>query len=533
MRARDSFELGGGFWATGLGTLASRVLGLARDVVTASLLGLGEGGIMDALAVAFRLANLPRRIFGEGALATSFLPVFTDEWNREPRRGGQLLSALFAWLTIVLGLFVLVGEAVCWVVWRDEGLDEASRQLAALTATMLPYAVFICLAAQASAALQALFEFRWPAAVPSLLNVCWLAAAWLVAPRFAGDRVAQAHVIAVAVVVAGVLQWVVQLPALGRLGFRFDYDWAASRDAFWKVVRAMAPISVGMAATQINTLADSLIAWFFSAEATASPTVPWLPGVAYPMQSGAAAAIYYGERFYQFPVAMLGAAVATVLYPLLSRHAARGDRAEIGADLSMGLGLVWFTALPAGVGMILVAPSLVPLLFEHGAFTSEDAARASRMIACYASGVWAYSAIPVLARGFYAAGDRVTPARIGVFVVVVDLAMNLTLIWPLAERGLAVSTSIAAALQVVLLARAFSRSLSPLAWAPLRDTLTKGAVSTAVMSGAVLAVQLAWPPVEARSALALQVASAITAGIAAYLATAWLLSIRELRMLSR
>lgn len=529
MQARDSWQVGGGFWVTSLGTLVSRVLGLVRDMATAALLGLGEGSVMDALAIAFRVANLPRRLLGEGALATSFLPVFSDTWNRDPKRGWQLLSVLFTLLGGSLGVVVLAVALLC----AAAPVDPASRELAGLTAAMLPYAIFMCVAAQAAAALQALFEFRWPALAPSLLNVCWLVAVWLVAPRFSGDLLSQAYVIAGAVVASGVLQLGLLWAALARRGFRFDFNWLAAREGVGQIVRSMAPVALALAVTQLNTLGDSAIAWLLSSPDPQSQRIGWLGDVVYPMQTGAAAAIYYGERFYQLPVALLGVAIATVIYPLLSRHAARGDRQQIGADLSLGLGLVWFTALPAGVGMMLVAPTVVPLLFERGAFSAEDAARAARMIACYASGVWAYSALPVLVRGFYAAGDRLTPARIGVLCVAVDLLLNLALVWPLAERGLAVSTSLAAALQVVLLAALFSRIISPLAWTHLRATLVRGSLATVAMAAAVLAVQFGWPPVESRHAAALELVTVIVCGVVAYLAAAWLLGVDEVRLLLR
>ena len=151
--------------------------------------------------------------------------------------------------------------------------------------------------------------------------------------------------IAAAILVSGVLQLAVQWPALVRLGFRLSYDWSASRLAFWQVVRAMAPITLGLAVTQLNTLADSLIAWGLSAAPGAGQTIPWLPGeIAYPLETGAAAAIYYGERFYQLPVGLLGIAMATVIYPRVSAHAARGDLPAVAGDLSLGLRLVTFLA---------------------------------------------------------------------------------------------------------------------------------------------------------------------------------------------
>jgi putative peptidoglycan lipid II flippase len=297
----------------------------------------------------------------------------------------------------------------------------------------------------------------------------------------------------------------------------------------------MLPITLGLAVTQLNTLADSLIAWVLSAEPGASRTIEWLPGaVTYPMQTGAAAAIYYGERFYQLPVGLLGVAVATVIYPLLSRHAARGDREAIGADLTLGLRLVAFTAVPAGLGIMLLAEPVTRVLFERGEFTADDAQRAARMIAAYACGVWAYCAIPVLVRGFYAAGNRIAPARLGAITVIINLGLNLLLVWPLAEIGLAVSTAIAAALQVVLLLVTFSRNCSPIVWKDLGSTLGKTAIASTAMALAVVFVQHHHGGVAdaSRSQLALELVLTIGGGVAVYLATAWLLGIQELRLLA-
>ncbi len=529
-------HLWGGFWATSLGTLASRVLGLARDMATAALLGLGEGGVMDALVVAFRVPNLLRRIFGEGALAASFLPVFSAVYQRDPSQAWQLVSVLFTLLAIGLGTLVLVGEAACAAIVWFASDDAATLQLVGLTAALLPYMVFICLAAQASATLHAMLHFRWPALAPVLLNVFWLAAVWLVAPRFAPDKLAQAYAIAAAILLSGVLQFVVQLPALWGLGFRFDFNWQTTRESVRKIGRTMLPVTLGLAVTQLNTLMDSLIAWGLSAPPGTSQTIGWLgDAVSYPMQSGAAAAVYYGERFYQLPVGILGVAIATVIYPLLSRHAARGEGAQVGQDLSLGLRLVWFTALPACIGIMLVAEPLTRVLFERGAFTSDDSARAARMITGYASGVWAYCAIPVLVRGYYAVGDALTPARIGLIAVAVNLALNLILIWPLAELGLAVSTSIAAGLQVVLLTIAFSRRASRLGWSELASTVFRSALAVAAMSIVVLVVGHFFPPAAdaTRTQQALQLAIVIALGATTYVATAWFLRMPELAFLLR
>jgi putative peptidoglycan lipid II flippase len=523
-----------GFWTTSLGTLASRTLGLVRDMVTAALLGLGQGGVMDALVVALRLPNLSRRVLGEGALATSLLPVFTAEHQRNPAGAWRLLSVLLSLLATVLAALVAFGELACLAWWWLAGGEQGL--LIGLTAVLLPYLFFICLAAQAAAALQGLSQFRWPAIAPVLLNVCWLAAIWLVAPTWQGDRAAQAVVIAIAVVISGVLQLAVLLPPLYRSGFRFEFDVRAAAPAVRQVLRATLPIAFGLAVTQINTLVDSFLAVALAAELGSRETIAWLGhSVAYPLETGAAAAIYYGERFYQLPVGVLGIAIATVIYPLLARHAARGDRQQLGADLTAGLGLVWFLALPAGVGLMLLARPLMQLLFVRGAFTAHDAQRAAAMIACYASAAWAYCALPMLARGFYSVGDRITPVRVGMIAVGVDLLTTLLLVRPLAERGLAVSTAVAASVQVVLLTVLFSRRCCPLLWPQLRVSLTKGGLATLVMTLAVmLCCRLLPASVEAsRWEQGLQLSVAIATGVVAYLAAAWMLGMPELAIFGR
>lgn len=534
MSTEASGQLVGGFWATSLGTLVSRGLGLARDVVTAALLGLGEGGVMDALVVAFRLPNLARRIFGEGALAAGFLPVFAAEEKRDARGAWQLLSVLLVLVATGLSLLVVIGEAACAAWWGIENASGGTSHLPGLAAVLLPYMVLVCLAAQVSTALTALLRFRIAAFAPTLLNVCWLAAAWFVAPVFSGDRAAQAYVIAAAIVVSGALQLAVLLPALRSAGFRFDFSWRAARPALRQVGTAMLPIALALAVTQINTLADSLVAVGLARDPDGPQTIAWLGhSVRYPLETGAAAAIYYGERFYQLPVGVMGMAVATVIYPLLARHAARGDRVRVGAELTVGLRLVWFMALPAGIGIALLAEPAARLLFERGAFTADDARRAAAMIASYAPAAWAYCALPVLVRGYFAVGNRRAPARIGLVALGVNLILTLTLIWPLAERGLAISTAVAASVQTILLAAVFSRTGARLAWRELAATIVKGTVATAAMALAVVVLAYLAPEDLSRPQLAMQLALAIGAGTAVYLVTAWLLRMPELGLLLR
>jgi len=517
----------------GLGTLASRLLGMVRDMATAALLGMSGSGVMDAFALAFRLPNLFRRLFGEGALAASYLPVLSAQLERDRAAAWQLVSVTMVWLTVLLVGLALAAEGLLGLVWLIWGDVPRVELLVGLAALMMPYMVFICLAAQVAATLHSLSHFSVPALVPTLLNICWLLGAWVAAPRLApDDPQGQAYVLAVCVLAAGLLQLGVQLPVLRASGFRFDYNWGASRQAVGRIALAMAPMLLGLAVTQVNTLLDSLIAWGLACAPDGPQQIAWLGDVSYPMQQGAAAAVYYGERLYQFPLGILGLAVATAIFPLLSGHAARGDHARLGTDLTLGLRLVLFLGVPAGVGLALLAEPLARLLFERGQFKPADTARAARMIACYAGGVWAYCALPVLVRGYYALGDRATPVRIGAAVVGLNLGLNLLLIWPLAEAGLAVATSVAAAVQVALLAIVFSRRKETLGWPALGATAVRTATATLLMAAACCAALWLTAPLAAGSAgKLLRVFVPLAVALAVYAAAYGALRGPELKML--
>ncbi len=521
-----------GMQITSLGTLLGRVLGMFRDMATAALLGLGRGGVMDAFVIAFRIPNLFRRLFGEGALTASYLPVLTAHLENDRQTARRLASVVVTLLAVLLTAVVAVGELIFGLIWLVWGDVEGVRLLMGLSAVMLPYLILICIAAQLTTMLYASQHFTVPALTPAMLNVVWLIAAWVAARWFAGDQVTQAYVLAAGVIVAGVAQVVVQLPMLRRLGFHFDYNWSAARDGIRQIGRNLAPMLVGLAVTQINTFNDSFIAWGLARAADGPEYISWLAGaVRYPMEQGAAAAIYYGERLYEFPLGIVGTAVAVAIFPLLSRHAARGDRRQLGTDMTLGLRLVICLGVPAGVGLILLAEPLARLLFQHGQFGPNDTIRAARMIACYASGVWAYCASPVIIRGFYALNDAGTPVRVAVWMVALNLALNLTLIWPLAEAGLAISTAVAAAVQLFVLVFIFSRRHAVIGWRPLTATAVRTIVATLVMA---VVVRVVVGMVSSDGRLTMQfiaVAVPIGLGGAAYCATHWLLGGRELGML--
>jgi putative peptidoglycan lipid II flippase len=516
-------------------TLASRVLGMFREIASARLFGLGP--VWDAFSFAFVIPNLSRRLFGEGALSAAFLPVFAKQIESDRNAGlqsaWQLASAVFSLLAAVLAGLVLVGELLLWGLSHVYAGHVETQLMLGLTAVMLPYALLICLAAQVTAVLHALHHFTWPALVPVVLNVCWIASIWVVDPLFDPDRVAQIYALAVCIVIAGVFQLALQLPALRGFGYRFDRHWQHVGPAVGEIVRAMLPVTLGLSITQINTVLDRLIAWMLTAPLSGETATTLPGGFAHPLAPGAVSALYFGERVYQFPLGVFGVALGTVLFPLLSRHAARGEFERVRDDLSMGLRLVIAIGLPASAGLALVAEPLTRLLFQHGDFTAADTARVVPILIAYGAGVWAYCAIPVLYRGFYAVSERRIPIQVGLTAVGLDLLLNMSLIWPFAERGLAASTAISAAVQVALLSWLIQRRIGRLDWRWLGITGAKAALATAAMAAIYVTVWQFVPAGFGRLFEAIILAGSIVLAAAVYFVVAHLAGLDELRLLLR
>jgi putative peptidoglycan lipid II flippase len=517
---------------TSLGTQACRLLGLFRDMATSALLGLaGHGGVADAFLFAFRIPNLFRQLFGEGALTASYLPVLTGALENDPRAARHLSSVVVSLLAMLLTVLVAAGELLFGLVWLLWGDAPGVGLLVGLSAVMLPYVVLICVAAQLSTMLYAAGHFAVPALAPTMLNILWLSAAWIGWQWSPGNQAAQAYWLAVGVMVSGVLQVAVHLPTLYRLGFRFDYDWSSARQGVVRIAGNMAPTFIGLAILQINTFVNSLIAWGLAAVKDGPQTISWLGGVRYPIQQGAVAALYYGERLCDYPLGIVGLPVAVAVFPLLCRHAARGNHRQLGADMTLGLRLVLCLSVPAGVGLMLLAEPIARLLFERGNFHPEDTVRVAWMVDCYAAGIWANCALPVLVRGFYALNDYATPVRVGAWMVGLNLVLNLTLIWPLAEAGLAISTTAAAVVQLLVLAAVFSRGRAPLDWRRLAATAARTLLAAAAMVAAVKFSFSQMPHAVGLMGQVVRVGVPIACGMATYCVAYLLLGGREFAML--
>ena len=478
--------IGAGFRIVSLFTLLSRVLGLVRDMLMASLFGAGP--VMDAFSVAFRIPNLARRLFGEGALTTAYLPVFLREWQSSDEDSQNRLStAMFLFISILLIIGLLLLDVLLAAVYFALPIGPDGKLLIQLTVEMLPFAVLTCLMAQLSAVLHSMHRFGWPAFAPVFLNIVWITIASLVA-WLSDDQLVRVHVIALSVVISGFVQLGVVGAVVWQAGIRYSANWRRAIPQVREVFRTMMPIIMVTWVVQLNTLFDSLLAWGLAAPAEPAPSASGFP---WPLETGTASALYFAQRMYQFPLGVFGVALATVLFPLLSKHAERGELAQVGRDLTYGMRLVIAIGVPASVGLGLLCEPIAVLFFERGAFTSEDASLTARCIAAYGAGVWAYIGVSIIQRGFFALGDRKRPMYVGLVAVGVNVVLNLTLIWNLAGMGLAVATAIASSFQFIATVWLYQQHYGLLDLQSLTRTSFKTGLSTGVMTVACLAV-MAW-----------------------------------------
>jgi putative peptidoglycan lipid II flippase len=513
-------------------TFLSRVLGLVRDVGMAA--AFGNGPLMDAFSVAFRFPNLARGMFGEGALTAAFLPAFLHERaHHGDEAGWRLASGVLAVLTIGLAVAVAAAEVVLIAIWMQ--CDPASdlRLLVGLTIVLLPYLVLVCVVAQLSSVMYGLNHFMWPSLEPVLMNVVWIASLWWIVPRLASPT-ARIYAVALAIVASGLFQLLGPLPTMRRLGFRFTTDWRKSQARLVEIGKTVFAVTIGLSVTQLNTLLDSVIAWAFSQPEGAADVIHWFPrALAYPLESGTASALYFGQRVYQFPLGVFGVALGTVLFPVLSRHAAENRLDKLRDDLLRGLKLVLFISVPASAGLVLLARPVTMLLFEHGSFDTEAVRQTTGMVRMFGCAVWAYCGILIVHRGFYAVGDRRCPLVMSFVAMVVNLSLDLILMWPLGGPGLALATAVSSALQFGLVAWLFQARVGRLNWRDLWRSTLQTCVATLAMSIACVLVAQYFPAGHTWGSRIASVFAPIAAALAVYFGLARLMRMSEIGLLFR
>ncbi|QDT96214.1 murein biosynthesis integral membrane protein MurJ [Gimesia aquarii] len=508
-------------------TLLSRVLGMIRDIGMATLFG--NGPIMDSFSVAFKLPNLARRLLGEGALSTAFLPTYIRELEQNGRDASwKLVTAVLFWLMIFCFLVVAFSEGFLVLMSGVAAPNSESQLLFWLAGLLLPYLILICLAAQINATLHALNHFSIPALLPTVLNLFWMVGIWLIAPFFS-DAQTKITVICLSILMGGFVQLLLPFLKLLQLGYRPRMQWQSGFEQVQTIAVIMAPIVVGLSITQLNTLIDSLLAWGMAkpegiSAASSDTSFPFWQI----FESGTASALYFGQRMYQFPLGVFGVALGTVLYPRLSRHAERKNEDLLRQDLTLGLQLVLGVGLPASLGLYLMAEPLSLLLFQYGDFDVHDAFQTAEMIRYYGVGVFAFMAVLILNRGFYAIGDTRTPVRIGVLIVVVNLLLNLLFIWWLKGKGLALATSLAAMIQSGLSIWLIREKIGSLDFSKIMRTCLRAGLATIIMAIVIIAeLQIISPATQFFYRL-LRVFIPVSSAVVVYLLLVRLLGIQEL-----
>ncbi|GEN25371.1 putative lipid II flippase MurJ [Halomonas cupida] len=413
-------------------TMLSRVLGLVRDVVIATLLGAGAGA--DAFFVAFKIPNFMRRLFAEGAFNQAFVPVLSEySTTRSREEVRELLNAVSGSLTMVLALITALAMlAAPWLTWLfAPGFSRDPAKLA-MTADMLrltfPYLLLISLTAFSGSVLNTWNRFAIPAFTPVLLNLSLIGAAVLLTPVM--DEPAMA--LAWGVLIAGAAQLLFQVPFLAQLGL-MPRPWPNfAHEGVRRILRLMTPALFGVSVSQINLLLDTVLASLLTAG-----SVSWL---------------YYSDRLVELPLGVFGVAIGTVILPALSRRHAEQSGEHFSQMLDWALRAVLLLGLPAALALALLAEPLLVTLFHYGAMTDHDIVMAAMSLRAYALGLVAFMLIKVLAPGFFARQDTKTPVKVGIIAMVANMVFNLILIWPLAHAGLALATALSAFLNAGLLA---------------------------------------------------------------------------------
>ena len=503
---RDASVVGGA-------TVLSRVLGLGRDAVMAAIFGATPAA--DAFFVAFRIPNLMRQLFGEGALASAFIPVYTDILEKEGKsKAGQFAGNLFSLLILVLTILTALGVIfapylVKVIAFGFVPGSEVFNLTVLLTRWMLPYMVFICAAALGMGILNSHRHFLVPAAAPALLNVSIIIAALYVAPNLDVPITALAW----GVLAGGVLQLMVQLPPMKKRGVIPRIGIPVLTPEVRRMAVIMGPAVLGVAVYQFNILVDTLLATFLPA--------------------GSITYLWYGNRIMQFPLGVFGIALATAALPTLSSQVAEGRHDDFRQTVSFSLGLTAFIGIPAALGLIALNEPVMATLFGRGAFNAVDVSGAAKALLYYAIGLPFFIGVKILGRAFFALENTRTPFIAAGTALVVNVVLNLMLMGPMGHAGLALATSLASGVNLLILAYYFTRTTGR-EWfdSELKREIMSSIAAAGVMFIGITVVAGMLPWMELTTfTRAIYLVGCVGLGIGVYSVTGWIFGCKGLKTL--
>ena len=453
-------------------TFVSRLFGLVREQIFAYLFGAGLA--TDAFVAAFRIPNLLRDLFAEGALSAAFVPVFTDYLVNKDRKaafrlGNLVLNALLVIVGVVVVAGILATPLIVGVIAPGFDSVPGKAELTGLMARiMFPFLLIVSLSAVAMGMLNSLRHFGVPAFAPVFFNVGMIFAGFAVCPLFDPPIIGMA----VGVLLGGLGLWGFQLPALRKEGYRYRPEISFRDPGVRRIIALMTPAVFGLASTQINIFVNTVIASYLS--------------------QGSISYLNYGYRLMYFPLGVFGVAVATVTLPVVSGHAARKDVPSVLSTCSSSLKLVFFLTLPSIFFLSVGARPVISLLYQHGVFKYADTVFTAQALVFYCIGLFAYASVRVIAPVFYAMGDTRTPVKIGVVAVAVNIALNLAFMKPLGFRGLAFATSLSAMVNMSALLVLLRRRIGPLDIRDLGGSFARLLGCSALMGGGLYLFQLGW-----------------------------------------
>ncbi len=501
----------------------SRMTGLVREIVMARLFG--AGFVYDAFLLGFRIPNLTRDLFAEGALSSAFVPIFTQTLAQKGRKEAAVLANLVATaLIIVVGLFCLAGIifSPAWVGLLASGFHRVPGKFelaVKMTRIMFVFLLLVALAAQAMGVLNACNRFAVPALASTFFNIgsvgFGLVLGYLLGPRLGIEPITA---MAVGVIFGGALQLAWQFPALRAEGFHFrpSIDWSHPllRKIFW----LMGPAIVGSAAVQINVLVNTN----FASQIPGNGPVSWLA---------------YSFRFMQLPLGLFGVAIASATLPSISRSAGVGDFDEFRRTLSKSLGMVFLLTLPSSVGLIVLGRIMIGAIYQGGKFSAYDTEQTAIALSCYAVGLAGYSALKVLNPAFYALHDARTPMVVSLLSIAINYftASFLLSNTGLGHGGLALSTSVVGVFGAVALFLILRKRIGGIYGRNLIDSFWKITAASAVMGAVVF---LASHRIEGwlgadRLARLIDLAISIPVGLLIFYAVCRILRVSELELASR
>jgi putative peptidoglycan lipid II flippase len=502
----------------GIATMASRVLGLLRDWVF--LTAFGAGHVMDAYNVAFRLPNLVRDLFAEGAMSAAFIPTFTRELHTKGKDAAwELGRIVITGLIAVTGVITVAGillaaPLTAWIAPEYATTPGKLELTTTLTQVMFPFLVLIAIAVACMGMLNSLRAFFIPALAPAMFNVACIASAFVIVPFMPGLGWDPMVGLAIGTLLGGVAQVALQWPVLVRAGFRFRPQFAFGDPRFREIVRLMIPGTVGLAAAQVNQLVNVYLA----------------------TSEGEGAVTYLGFAFrlMYLPIGLFGVSIATAAIPGISRHAAANDHEGVRNDVSQALRMMLMLNVPATLGLMALAGPIVQLLVEYGQITTANTAGMAAALIGYAPGLVGYSAVKIASPTFYALKDARTPVTVGMVCIVLNVILNLLLVRTrLSYAGLALGTGIAALANAGLLFWMLRRRLGGLDDRRIVTALVKVLIASGLMAAVAWGVEhelaLQWPGDEPWRR-AVRVFVAIAAGMGALALSARLLRLHEFQV---